>query len=312
MCLQAIFHTASNLARFFKPQRVSIPGTFQDGGLYHNNPAEISLWETQFLWPSKFDPDIALSLGTGTSRNAKLPKLSRAPWRLWRSFMRTIDTEEAYKRFKNNRPLSIRDRFQRLNLQLTGHEPRLDDVASISHLKSQMPESFCSDYNDVGAVIDSLISSLFYFELEDVPAFHDGQFHVSGFIFCRLDLSAKGRLNLYTRLRDSGSWFLVQGRPTACVNATPKSNPPFKCRIKYSADTLEDTIAISIRGITKSSKYISGFPTTTQRLVDLQQLHSPFGRVDHCMPEKPLPPIPCKRSSSIAETRSGNRKRRRQ
>lgn len=287
---------------------MGIPGIFQDGGLHHNNPSDISLWEAKFLWPSKIVPDVALSLGTGTS-SKKLQKLSRAPWRLWNSFMRTIDTEESYKRFKNSLPAALRSRFHRLNLQFQGNEPRLDDVTSIPSLKLQMPESLCSDYNNICAVTDALVASMFYFELDDPPKYQRGQFHASGFVSCRLNLSAKGRSNLQNRLADSDSWFLVQGRPVPCVTVILSSNPPFRCRLTYSVDTLDDAVAISIRGITKTTRYISGFPTTTQALLNLQQLQSPFGREDHSIPEKPLPAIPRKRSSvSERETKKKRRK----
>ena len=47
------------------------------------------------------------------------------------------------------------------------------------------------------------------------------------------------------------------------MTVIPSSNPPFRCRIKYCVDILDDVVAISIRGIIKTTKYISGFLTIT-------------------------------------------------
>ena len=60
-------------------------------------------------------------------------------------------------------------------------------------------------------------------------------------------------------------------------------------------DTLSESIAISIKGITSMPRLISGFPISFKGLIDLQQLYALFGRVDHLTLEKPLPSIPAKR-----------------
>ncbi|KAH9873410.1 hypothetical protein IAQ61_004033, partial [Plenodomus lingam] len=46
---------------FFKPQTVGSL-VYQDGGLRHNCPADITQWEMRFLWPNKPEPDFFLSL----------------------------------------------------------------------------------------------------------------------------------------------------------------------------------------------------------------------------------------------------------
>ena len=60
-------------------------------------------------------------------------------------------------------------------------------------------------------------------------------------------------------------------------------------------DTLSESIAISIKGITSMPRLISGFPISLKDLIDSQQLYAPFSRVDHLILKKPLPSIPAKR-----------------
>jgi hypothetical protein len=40
-------------------------GKVQDGGLGHNMPVRLALWEAGEIWPSVVQPDALLSLGTG-------------------------------------------------------------------------------------------------------------------------------------------------------------------------------------------------------------------------------------------------------
>ncbi|PVH95425.1 FabD/lysophospholipase-like protein [Periconia macrospinosa] len=298
---------------FFKPQHVRL-GTFQDGGLHHNCPSEIADWEIKFLWPEKSVPDYALSLGTGTAAyttsTAPHRKTYRFITRLWQNFMRSLDSEEAWKRFYNNLPASTRHRYHRLNLRFSNLEPRLDDVSSIKQLKSQTAEAVCSSYNNIGPIIDTMKASMFYFELDGLPRELDGlpreldglpqaremRYEVSGFILCRLDLSLKGRQHLYENLLDTGSWFVVQGELTRCVESIPKGYPPFKCRIRFTVGSDEEILML-IRGMTESSSLISGFPTTVNKLINHQQLDSPFGTIDHMRAEKSLPETPQKRAA---------------
>ena len=208
--------------------------------------------------------------------------------------MRSLDGEEGWRRFVNTISPEARHRYHRLNLQISGSEPQLDDVLSISALKAQTLESITTDISLQGAV-DYMLAAMFYFELDDSPDFVDGEYHCSGFIFCRIDLSSKGRRQLYNHLVQTASWFLIKGTPVACVEKVPQSLPPFKRRIKFFVESLDEIVGMSIRGTTTTSTPISGFPTTLRKLRNAQQLYSPFGTVLHRVGEKALPVLPCKR-----------------
>lgn len=59
---------------FFKPIKIKIPapgGTFVDGGLTHNNPAELALSEAQRIW-STVKRFCLVSIGTGRSKSVKI------------------------------------------------------------------------------------------------------------------------------------------------------------------------------------------------------------------------------------------------
>jgi hypothetical protein len=287
--------------RFFKPQVVGSLGAFQDGGLQHNNPASIAQWEMQFLWPNKPQPDFALSLGTGTSSPAVIsqsPTISRFYVRLFKSFMRNLDGEDAWKRFLNSVPLGMRRRFHRLNVSLVGPEPRLDDTVVIPELKNRVAQTIGEQKPLISSIFDSIIASMFYFELEHVPKLGRAGYECSGSIFCRLNMPPDGLRYLYDRLLKTQSWFLIQGNPVSCIqyNHIPKTLPPFQRRVSFRAESLDEVVSISIRGITSEPLLLSGFPTTIHRLVEAQQLDSPFGTMDHTVAEKPLPHIPQKRS----------------
>jgi hypothetical protein len=288
------------MARFFKPQAVRSLGLSQDVSLQHNNPASIAQWETRFIWPNKTEPDFALSLGTGTSSMVSKPSTygkSRFYVRIFKRFMRNPDGEEVWKRFLNSLEPKSCTRYHRLNIEFWGPEPSIDDASRIPELKSSVLRSIEVEKLTVAAVMDSMIASMFYFELDGFPKFRNGVYVGSGFIFYRLDIAAESLLLLYGRLVETSSWFLIQGRPIRCVQAeaVPRSLVPFKRRITFTVNSLDEVLTFSIRGITTIPKLLSGFPTSLVRLIADQRLDSPFGTIDHVMDEKPLPAIPTKR-----------------
>ena len=92
-----------------KPANIGGLGTFQDGGLIHNNPVYLVLWECQKIWPFTTIPDVVLSLGTGTEKKSGslatpyfqyILKDGFIP-RLYRLFMSSLDGERAWRDLKN-------------------------------------------------------------------------------------------------------------------------------------------------------------------------------------------------------------------
>ncbi|OCL03051.1 FabD/lysophospholipase-like protein [Glonium stellatum] len=275
---------------FFKPKVVENLGTFQDGGLQHNNPSKIADWECRFLWPNMDQPDFALSLGTGTSLTSPYKEGPQSPVkdrfipRLFRAFIKFINTI----------PVNSRKRYYRLNVFFYGAEPDINDVSSLDYLK-QLAQKLITSSKQAALVRDSIYASMFCFEFDNMPQYIDGVFQCHRSIFCRLPLDRRGKENLYCDLIQNSACFLVYGRPVACAVSVPKGVPSYRCRIHFNADSMNEKVYISIRGVTSRPQVISGLPKTLRELVDAQGLDIPFGCIDHRESQRSLPGIPSKR-----------------
>ena len=172
-------------------------GTFQDGGLQNNNPIVIARSESLFLWPEKGEPDFALLLKTSITLiliaiSTQSLVTDRFYLRLFKSFMRSLDSEEAWKRFIYTIPVQYRSRYHRLNLYLQGPEPPLDDLSTVGELKTQTME-YIKLNSTIPTIIDLIYAAMFYFKLEDLPWFINGYYKYISYIFCRLNLPPNRR-----------------------------------------------------------------------------------------------------------------------
>jgi hypothetical protein len=265
-------------------------------------PMDITYWEKERLWPEKQGLDFGLSLGTGAQKTPLTTKLGpqspvkeKGPLRIFNAFLERIDGEREWWRFRNSLPQDLRRHFYRLNITLPGKEPSIDDVSSIQGLKTDTENFLKTTPGYTTDVLDSMYASLFYFELDSLPVFADGLYFCSGSVYCRLSLDEHGRMALYDWLLKKTAYFLVNGRPIACVESVPKGTPPYRCRIQFTATDLGEAVGISVRGITSKPTLISGRSQTISGLVRAQKLYAPFGRVDFCAAERALPSVPMKR-----------------
>ena len=259
------------------------------------------------LWKNR-GPDFALSLGTGTSHpvEARNHETKTSPItdgcvpRLFRSFMGQLDGEKTWTEFTNTLSIEGKGRYHRLNISFPGREPQLDDVTTMSQMKASAIESIKIDPR-LRPVLDSIVASLFYFELQSIPHFSDGEFHCFGHIYCRLKDSSLALDRLVRQLIQTRAKFVVRGRPVQCVEpAEVRRNAltRYKRAIRFSVTSLHSRAYILIRGITSRAKEISGFPMSVAELIALQSLDTSFGRDDHAtkdMFEKPLPELPVKK-----------------
>jgi hypothetical protein len=263
---------------------------------------DVAYWEKERLWPEKQGLDFGLSLGTGARKTLLTTKLGpQSPvkegcaWRIFNAFLERIDGEREWWRFRNSLPKDVRQHFYRLNIVLPGKEPSIDDISSIPSLKTETEDFLANNPGYMTNVLDSIYASLFYFELDSLPVFTDGVYFCNGSVHCRLNLDSDGRLALYRWLIKVTAYFLVNGRPIACVDTVPKGVPPFRCRIQFTAADLGEEIGISVRGITSKPTLISGHSQSISSLVNTLMLYAPFGRVDLCSAERALPSVPMKR-----------------
>ena len=292
----------TNLDRFFKPKILHDIGTFQDGGLLHNNPLNIALWEVKHMWSDRSLPDFVLSIGTGVS-DALLSTFAAGPHspvkegfltRIFKTFMRSMDGEKIWKDIYNSLPESSKSRFHRLNLTLQGAEPAIDDISSMYELQKQAVEQ-AQPVAFLRPALDAIYASMFYFEFEEPPVFRGDAYACIGNIYCRVRQSEAGRKKFYAKLAATSSYFLICGQPVACIERVTKCAPAFKRRLTFTLDSLDDCVRITLRGITSQSLAISGLPRRAGDIMKAQGLDAPFGRADHSCPEKPLPLLPAKR-----------------
>lgn len=289
-------------SRFFKSKTLEKLGTFQDGGLQHNNPIKLALWELGVIFPGRSSPDFALSVGTGKTDSVLTafdagphsPVKDRFISRLFQTFMESLDGEKIWQDLINSLPESNHAKFHRLNLPIRGGEPLLDDVTAMQDLKCQTT-TFLQSPNVTTDILDSLFASIFYFEFDGMPCWQGSLYTCTGNVFCRLRLPLKGRKALQEMLVRTSSYFLVLGEPVRCVERTVANPPLFKKQVKFTLKTLEDTVGITLRGATSRPRTISGLSKKAEDIIRMQMLDAPFGRHDHVSAEKELPQLPKKR-----------------
>ncbi|KAA8895327.1 acyl transferase/acyl hydrolase/lysophospholipase [Sphaerosporella brunnea] len=128
---------------FYPPKCVPSLGIFQDGGLKHNNPSGIAIWESKFLWPQSAENnlDIIVSMGTGTasgstgSDTGTGETLRRFIPRLYHSFISSLDGQKIWTELYNHMPGSASDKYFRFNVHFDGKEPEIDDLDAMFKLK---------------------------------------------------------------------------------------------------------------------------------------------------------------------------------
>ncbi|KAI9673847.1 MAG: hypothetical protein M1822_009583 [Bathelium mastoideum] len=217
--------------------------------------------------------------------------------RLYKTFMLNLDGEKAWRELVNTMAPEKRARYHRLNLSLKGPEPAIDDVAAMRMLKTAAEECMSSK-SQLSSLLDSIHASIFYLELDDMPYFTGEAFHCSGHIFCRLELPRDGKDALMTQLLATSAYFLINGAPVVAVGPETKKCPLFRRRVRFEVTSLEDSLGISIRGLTSRPRSISGMPKTLNQLIHLQQLQAPFGHATHRAVQKHLPQMPLKRKAT--------------
>lgn len=193
--------------------------------MYHNNPIRIADKERKLVWPglSGEHPDLVLSLGTcynaagGKTASSETPpprsgllsygtSLAKMAFDHVRS---SLDSEKAWHSYMNvlSPPSYQRLKYYRLNPQLDGPPPALDQVESMLPLRDTAREMLSTD-GRVSTIASHLVASSFYYEVTNVASERSG----SEGILC------KGRsLPTYVESLISQSW------PRSCpMQASPR------------------------------------------------------------------------------------------
>ena len=208
--------------------------------------------------------------------------------------MVSMDGDKAWHEIRNTISPESTTRLHRLNVPLDDQELGIDDVSRMDCLR-QKAEAYLDSQDRLTPISDSLLAATFYFELDSPPRWVDEGFECHGSILCRLNMPPEGRRALYEHLSNECAFFVVNGRPVPATDRVPRCAPPFRKRVKLVLSHDGDTISIILRSVNRGPHQISGQPTTLEKMVKAQMLDAPFGRVDHEIAQKPLPPRPPKR-----------------
>lgn len=257
---------------------------------------QIAIWETRRLWPNHKYVDVALSLGTGHLRsNQKTVRggshgtePSTAPLirhgfarRLLTAWTSRLDAENEWVRFSNTLPPDSRSRSVRLNLSLRS-PPQLDDISAMQDPEKQSEVFLQQADAKLQLICDNLLASSFYFELDNLPRRVDGKWQCGGFVHSRLPLTGDGRAQLCKWLHEKKASFVVNNESFSSMVGDQWTLPtPYRCRISFLIDSLEQELRIVLVRLRTPSLSISGMPTSVAQLIRSQMLDAPFGRVDH-------------------------------
>lgn len=294
------------------------------------NPTEIALEECAHAWPSRPRRDLIVSIGTGIVADAASPiGPSRAafadcmPFRVARwsrsRLCKVLDPQVIHRRVKHtlyshDRPSF--DRYFRMNLDMPGPLPRMDDVTCMTPLMADAGERG-SDATFVRIKL-AVIASSFFFELDDMPAWVVGgrrlcvgTIRVRGDPARVLELLASDPTDLVRFTKDDED--LAVGRPSdwLCAQCGRFGRP-----VGFLVPSMIEPVTLSVRVGHGPEQAISGFPRELQWFVDQQRLHDPFSSAPSSASEcvcrvksKPRPLVVRKRAAP--ERSSGPRMKRR-
>ena len=291
--------------RYFQTARISTLGTFQDGALKHNNPINLALWENRRIWPTVTQPDVVLSLGTGTNINEDSPSPLAASFRhvildgflprIWRSYMSDKDGERTWRELWNSLDDTVRADYFRANVRLPDSLLAIDRVDHMDQLREYV---HTQSHNDRFRQIlpFALITSTFYFELTTLPLFQKGKLYCKGIVRCSL----KGAAICQTlkRVHPSNLVFMAGNDIIGYYKADEDLCPSctrYRKEVEFTVRHRDEPVTISMQSNLQGKRRISAFPQTMEWFQTQQRLDSHFGTPFHhfhracreCDPERP-------------------------
>lgn len=240
---------------YFAPYRAPNEMAFQDGGLRNNNPVKIALIEKNLIWPKGSHVDTFITVGTGDDgppqtesrifRAVPIPGFIR---RIYTAFNDSLNGEIIWREYFSQLDWNSRKVYHRLNIDLD-RDVKLDAISEIEPLEQLANKAF--EHNSllrltIKRAADSILASLFFFDLESIRKLPDGTYQVLGFIGCRLHRAGGHQQALRRQMKLRNAYFLVDGDVVLM-------DPP------QSADENQDftlPIEISVLNILETKEYI--------------------------------------------------------
>lgn len=251
-----------------------------------NNPVNIALFEAKHLWPSVTNPDVVITLGTGTETSS--PKISSFRnvlldgWipRVYRSYMRSFDGGTTWKELKMRLDNKSQETYYRFDQYLSGGLPAMDDTDCINDLSQQVRTQPGEDHS--GAAV-ALLTACLFFQLDRMPVYKNGLYHCVGTIRCRAPprplierlATAPGRQTFY---KDRLNLGLSLSADDICPSCHRYSLP-----VRFFVRHLEESIMLSLR-VGETPRRLSAFPNCMRWFIEEQKLGCPFGSPNHGVP----------------------------
>ncbi|KAF2818135.1 FabD/lysophospholipase-like protein [Ophiobolus disseminans] len=290
---------------FFPPMHINNVGTFQDAGPLENNPLLWALAEAAALFPHAGQPDFVVSLGTGepapsnydvSTTDCRSVRKNGMLCRI-RDLLLEKTRDRAVQRACRSVALAgkVLHRIHRLSVGFDGSEPRLDDTSMIPELtlKSQADPALTLE---IDVVARRMVASLFYFELDGLPQWHNGRYLLRGHVRCSIHRGDVALAALLRKLVSSHGRFLVGD--WAVSDALCVGTDGNFC-LSLDVET-KDKFTVTLQlADEEAGSNISGSPFSVRRLVAAQGLDATFGRSDHR-----------KRKRTGEEESSANKRRR--
>ncbi|KAH8424214.1 patatin-like phospholipase family protein [Aspergillus melleus] len=268
---------------------VNIPGlgTFQDGGMGRdNNPINIALFEAKHLWPSVTNPDVVITLGTGTETSSPKTSFFRNVlldgWipRVYRSYMRSFDGGTTWKELKMRLDNKSQETYYRFDQYLPEGLPAMDDPDCVAGLSKQVQTQSGEDHS---GVVVALLTACLFFQLDKMPVYKNGLYHCVGTIRCRAPprplierlAMIPGRQAFYKGKLNLG---LSLSADDICFSCHRYSLP-----VRFFVRDLEESITLSLR-IGEAPRRLSAFPNCMQWFIEEQKLDCVFGSPNHDIP----------------------------
>ncbi|KAL6722253.1 hypothetical protein ACLMJK_001360 [Lecanora helva] len=286
-CVWEVGRATSAAPMLFRPIRIPGIGTFQDGGLKHNNPTDLGLWESRIIWPMLQRPDAVVSLGTGMAPDPSTPTAPNFRHvifdgfipRLWRSFMSSLDGQNTWRDLWNRLDSNSKQDYFRLNVKLNGERPAMDDVSRMEELRElvQSQDSSESRYEQTAF---ALLVSTFFFELNSMPLFYGGLYYCRGNIRCRLP--GKTLCEALQRMNESRLVFMTDDEIVGHFLAY--KDLCVKCKrydkdVDFTVRHPGDAISIYLQSPTRGKRRLSAFPQSIDWFIRQQHLEVRFARV---------------------------------
>ena len=275
----------------FKSAHIPALGSFQDGGLKHNNPIDLALWECGKIWSSNIVPDVVISLGTGKeddTRPLKAPHFRHVfndgfiP-RLCRSFMSTLDGERAWRDLTNRLDDNVKADYFRFNIPISVEETSIENPNHMNDLRKYvhlLPHGLKDRINAASA----LLVASFYFELQTIPNFENGSYACQGTIRCRNNCDQV--LKFFATHYSAQSEFLINASFLGQLSSSDICTNCHKYakKINFYVKQLEDVVTIKLKLNAHERRKISGFPRSMLWFIKQQKLDAVFGTSHHDSP----------------------------